>query len=476
MAVQRLIVGVPFDGFTPTAVEVLLLDCTLLSASAYAALPGAVELLPQSRVWPPLLLHGDQQMAMEWGPAGLWLAPGLQEALADQDRVCGQPPDRAQVTYIGRRFDGTVLPEDSWTGGSSVVAGGKKGIGSEDAVVCTISGYTPELVGGHTFTDLKGTADRCEMNRPLALRNLVLYNLAPGGVGPPQQPVDGIYGGSDSSFLRLHNVTLVVPEPEWRALVAAVLMTHATAELQAAAAARAGPLAKPAPPQRQPLSYDPSSGILVLAVARHYGWEGTNVTITFRLPDDAPPGARLLPYGPLDLPYKGLAEMDGGTASGRLPALGPPKGAELLVDATPITTTDESHLILHSSSAAQVYFCDLRDRVGRPHSGGGEEGADGATAPQRRWCTAGRKDDLSGAIRALQAGLQDAELELFGMLGSGAFGVVYRGIWRGLPAAIKTLIVPEATVDKEGRARQRAVLEAAISMSMAHPNVVGGCG
>ncbi|KXZ50662.1 hypothetical protein GPECTOR_15g346 [Gonium pectorale] len=574
MAVERLVVGVPFDGFTPTAVEVLLLDCTLLSASAYAALPGAVELLPQSRVWPPLLLHGDQQMAMEWGPAGLWLAPGLQEALADQDRVCGQPPDRAQVTYIGRRFDGTVLPDDSWTGGASVVAGGKKGFGSEDAVVCTISGYAPELVGGRTFTDLKGTTDRCEMKRPLALRNLVLYNLAPGGVGPPQQPVDGgpknskaprqLKGqdgpwansslplwyfriarylrvrGSDSSFLRLQNVTLVVPEPEWRALVAAVLMTRVTTELQAAAAARAGPLAGPAPPQRQPVSYDPSSGTLVLAVARHYGWEGTNVTITFRLPDDAPPGARLLPYGPLDLPYKELADgnvqkgvvgvvMDegpgvhpvhgGGAASGRLPALEPPKGAagardlskaQPPFDATPTTTIDESHLILHSSGAAQlqaasasadsgvtagakpraaaqppadderallhdmdVYFSGLRDRVEQPHSDGGEEGLDRQpTGSQRRWYRADRKRDLSGAIRALQAGLQDAELEVFGVLGNGAFGVVYGGTWRGLPAAVKTLVVPEATVGKEGRARQRAVLEAAISMSMAHPNVV----
>ncbi|KXZ50655.1 hypothetical protein GPECTOR_15g339 [Gonium pectorale] len=44
--------------------QVLLLNCTLLSASVYEALPEAVQLLPLSQVWPPLLLHGDEQKAM----------------------------------------------------------------------------------------------------------------------------------------------------------------------------------------------------------------------------------------------------------------------------------------------------------------------------------------------------------------------------------------------------------------------------
>ncbi|KXZ47091.1 hypothetical protein GPECTOR_38g328 [Gonium pectorale] len=48
---------------------VMLLNCTLLSASAYATLPGAVSLLPQSRVWPPLLLlHGNRTRALAQGP------------------------------------------------------------------------------------------------------------------------------------------------------------------------------------------------------------------------------------------------------------------------------------------------------------------------------------------------------------------------------------------------------------------------
>ncbi|KXZ50661.1 hypothetical protein GPECTOR_15g345 [Gonium pectorale] len=50
------------------AVQVLLSDCTLLSASAYATAPtGGPPLLPRSWVWPPLELHGDQAEALKWG-------------------------------------------------------------------------------------------------------------------------------------------------------------------------------------------------------------------------------------------------------------------------------------------------------------------------------------------------------------------------------------------------------------------------
>ncbi|KXZ46839.1 hypothetical protein GPECTOR_40g573 [Gonium pectorale] len=89
-------------------------------------------------------------------------------------------------------------------------------------------------------------------------------------------------------------------------------------------------------------------------------------------------------------------------------------------------------------------------------------------------CRKGRRvpQCMAETIRALQAQYGDDDLEVVSVLGRGAYGVVYWGTWRGLPVAIKTLVVPGATAGPEGRARQRAVLEAAISMSMAHPNVV----
>eukprot|EP00198_Chlamydomonas_reinhardtii_P011654 XP_001700991.1 predicted protein [Chlamydomonas reinhardtii] len=64
-----------------------------------------------------------------------------------------------------------------------------------------------------------------------------------------------------------------------------------------------------------------------------------------------------------------------------------------------------------------------------------------------------------------------AELELKEMIGEGTFGKVYRGLWRGTEVAIKTIILPTNMSGKEKRERM-AVMEAAISSSLAHPNVV----
>ncbi|KAG2423180.1 hypothetical protein HXX76_010948 [Chlamydomonas incerta] len=66
----------------------------------------------------------------------------------------------------------------------------------------------------------------------------------------------------------------------------------------------------------------------------------------------------------------------------------------------------------------------------------------------------------------------DEELWLECVIGRGGFGVVYLGTWRGLPVAVKTLVVHEALLGEEGRRRQRAVLEAAVSSTLCHPNVV----
>ncbi|KXZ46654.1 hypothetical protein GPECTOR_41g618 [Gonium pectorale] len=171
--------------------NVLLLNCTLLSASAYAALPGAVPLLPQSRVWPPLLLHRNWMWALEQGPTGLAVAPGLEAALASQERVC-KALGGATVTFVARRHDDTVSPADQDPEGGIIVGGKEaagpgagKGSSSSPAAddVCIVSGYAPELVGGRTFTDFK-------------LRNLVLYNLAPRGSGLPLEGGDAAWANS----------------------------------------------------------------------------------------------------------------------------------------------------------------------------------------------------------------------------------------------------------------------------------------
>ncbi|KXZ46655.1 hypothetical protein GPECTOR_41g619 [Gonium pectorale] len=74
------------------------------------------------------------------------------------------------------------------------------------------------------------------------------------------------------------------------------------------------------------------------------------------------------------------------------------------------------------------------------------------------------------ALAHLGGGVSD--LQVSSVLSRGAFGVVYMGRWRSLPVAVKTLVVRDALAGAEGRQRQQAVLEAAISLSMAHENLV----
>ncbi|GFH13184.1 protein kinase domain-containing protein, partial [Haematococcus lacustris] len=59
-----------------------------------------------------------------------------------------------------------------------------------------------------------------------------------------------------------------------------------------------------------------------------------------------------------------------------------------------------------------------------------------------------------------------------GVIGQGAFGVVYKGTWKGLTVAVKTLVftaLPSMPVSKR---QQRAMTEAAICRTMQHPNIV----
>ncbi|KAG2439101.1 hypothetical protein HYH02_006623 [Chlamydomonas schloesseri] len=67
-------------------------------------------------------------------------------------------------------------------------------------------------------------------------------------------------------------------------------------------------------------------------------------------------------------------------------------------------------------------------------------------------------------------------LSITGELGRGAQGVVYRGVWRGLDVAVKSVLFHREPGPGDRAARaiamQRAVQEAAIAVSMAHPNIV----
>ncbi|PNH08390.1 putative sodium-coupled neutral amino acid transporter 7 [Tetrabaena socialis] len=128
----------------------------------------------------------------------------------------------------------------------------------------------------------------------------------------------------------------------------------------------------------------------------------------------------------------------------------------------------------------QAYFMGITDSIMR-----GAElqrpnlPIDESAQQQGSW---GRAQEMARAIQLLHAELRDPDLDVHTVIGCGSYGVVYSGVWRGLHVAVKTLVVPAAAAGMEGvlglagrdaHARQRAVLEAAISLSMSHPNVVG---
>ncbi|KAJ9505950.1 hypothetical protein QJQ45_002740 [Haematococcus lacustris] len=79
---------------------------------------------------------------------------------------------------------------------------------------------------------------------------------------------------------------------------------------------------------------------------------------------------------------------------------------------------------------------------------------------------------FSTMINNMQQELQQQEVEVACVIGQGAFGVVYKGTWKGLTVAVKTLVftaLPSMPVSKR---QQRAMTEAAICRTMQHPNIV----
>uniref|UniRef100_A0A7S3VTP2 Protein kinase domain-containing protein n=1 Tax=Dunaliella tertiolecta TaxID=3047 RepID=A0A7S3VTP2_DUNTE len=74
----------------------------------------------------------------------------------------------------------------------------------------------------------------------------------------------------------------------------------------------------------------------------------------------------------------------------------------------------------------------------------------------------------------LKAGAHDDSLRLEVLIGKGAWGAVYKGSWKGLTVAVKTVLFT-ARADEVNKAipnETRAVLEAAVCISLSHPNIV----
>ncbi|KAG2488950.1 hypothetical protein HYH03_012569 [Edaphochlamys debaryana] len=75
--------------------------------------------------------------------------------------------------------------------------------------------------------------------------------------------------------------------------------------------------------------------------------------------------------------------------------------------------------------------------------------------------------EMGALALELRTTVKDVAIKLESVLGSGSFGVVYKGTWQGLPVAVKTVVF-SASQER----RRRALQEAALCQSISHPNII----
>ncbi|PNH03989.1 hypothetical protein TSOC_009890, partial [Tetrabaena socialis] len=147
--------------------SVAFTEVTLVAASRYSGGLLGPAVSPQ---WPPLLIR-DKDVALQWGATGTSVYAGLEEALLDLGS-CGQVASNPTVRLLSSYDDRSVQPVTSGEQRLLLAESGRSSL--QAAGSCVVAGYPPTM----------GAISRVSASSPITLRDMVLYNLAPGGVYP----------------------------------------------------------------------------------------------------------------------------------------------------------------------------------------------------------------------------------------------------------------------------------------------------
>ncbi|KAG2453673.1 hypothetical protein HYH02_001886 [Chlamydomonas schloesseri] len=168
--------------------------------------------------------------------------------------------------------------------------------------------------------------------------------------------------------------------------------------------------------------------------------------------------------------HRALAQPGGHAAV--LPPRGPSQGTDSFNQPPSASGLGHHGPAAYGPAAASASARSSTPSMGLQASGGGAfmamAKANDVGLPQTR--TPGAPiDQMHALIASFGRDLNDKQLVVHGLIGKGAHGTVYRGTWRGLPVAVKSMVFGP---DGHARHQQRALMEAAISSNLVHPNIV----